>query len=238
MPTLVHDCPRCGARGHTFDVAADVYAGQEYDWQSAHEVCAVCRRCHKPTLFRVVLQDYGLADGVLSAGKLSGLTGDLEPRFSIERYVSLADVRTSPPPADLPEDISKAFQEGATCISIGCINAAATMFRLCLDLATKGLLPDEGAFDGPDKNTRRNLAPRLRWLFDNKLLSADLRPLSAAVKDNGDDGAHSGILTADEASDLLEFARAFLERLYTEPAKLAAATQRVADRRATAAKRV
>jgi hypothetical protein len=44
----------------------------------------------------------------------------------------------------LPANIENAFSEGAGCLSIECFNAAATMFRLCVDLATRPLLPVDG----------------------------------------------------------------------------------------------
>lgn len=79
--------------------------------------------------------------------------------------------------------------------------------------------------------TRRNLAPRLEWLFDNGRLPADLRDLSAAVKDDGNDGAHDGNLSEEDAEDIYDFAYALLERIYTEPARLKARAARAAARR-------
>ena len=67
-------------------------------------------------------------------------------------------------------------------MAVGCFNAAAAMFRLSLDLATKDLLPGEGVKDF-DYSTRRFLARRLKWLFDNKKLPEALRELSSVVKD-------------------------------------------------------
>lgn len=192
----------------------------------------MCRRCKKPSLFRVDLALSNLSASFEKTGALTAIGGDLEPAFEIKGMVSLADIAEVDPPADLPEPIEDAFSEGAKCFAIGCFNAAATMFRLSLDLATKQMLPDVDEAGGPNSQERRNLAPRLRWLFANGKLPADLQPLSEAVKENGDDGAHAGILDKNEAEDLLDFARALLERLYTEPAKLAAARQRVIDRRA------
>ena len=65
-----------------------------------------------------------------------------------------------------------------------------------LDLASKSLLPDPSNTAGPqpDRFQRRNLGPRLAWLFDNGLLPADLRTLASSVKDDGNDSAHAGTI--------------------------------------------
>jgi hypothetical protein len=104
------------------------------------------------------------------------------------------------------------------------------MFRLCIDLATRPLLPEE-ELDGLTRKIRRDLGLRLPWLFDNSKLPSDLRELSSCIKDDGNDGAHAGTLKKEDAEDLLEFASAFLERLYTEPEKLRLAKERRDDRR-------
>lgn len=74
--------------------------------------------------------------------------------------------------------------------------------------------------------TRRFLALRLKWLFDNKLLPEPLRDLASAVKDDGNDGAHDGSLTQEDAENLADFTIALLERLYTEPQRLKLAKER------------
>ena len=102
-----------------------------------------------------------------------------------------------PVPEHLPEDIEAAFKEGATCLSVGCYNAAGTMFRLCVDFATKSKLPDQDD-NGLNRSTRRSLGLRLAWLFDNGHLPIALRDLSAAVKEDGNDGAHAGTLSREE----------------------------------------
>jgi len=162
----------------------------------------------------------GLTKVGMDVGHLVDLTG----------FVTAADNASKPAPPDLPEELETPFIEGTRCLASGCPNAAGAMFRLCLDIATKSRLPEDS--DGaPDKHTRRNLAPRLKWLFDNNGLPEALRALSDAVKANGDDGAHEGSLTAHDAEDIYDFAYALLDRLYSEPARLAAAARRREERR-------
>ena len=58
MAMLVKDCPRCGSASITFDVAAQVYIGQEYGWVSYFEVFCICRNCNRPTIFIVRLRNH------------------------------------------------------------------------------------------------------------------------------------------------------------------------------------
>jgi hypothetical protein len=163
--------------------------------------------------------------------------GALNPYFEIERFISIRDNVATKPPEHLPDDIKKAFTEGAACLSIECNNAAATMFRLCVDLATRPLLPPRKAEDEadesesysttedsneprPNRKQRRDLGLRLKWLFDNDKLPSDLRGLAGCVHQDGNDGAHIGNLSKEDAEDLIDFTIALLERLFTEPEKL------------------
>lgn len=93
------------------------------------------------------------------------------------------------------------------------------------------MLPDQDD-DGLNRTIRRSLGLRLAWLLDHGHLPEALRELSAAVKEDGNDGAHAGTLNKVDAEDLLDFTVALLERMYTEPARLRLAKQRREERRA------
>ena len=124
------------------------------------------------------------------------------------------------------------FHEGVTCIAVGCYNAAGTMFRLCVDLTTKSMLPPKDT-PGLNTKTRCDLGLRLPWLFENGRLSEPLKDLSSCIKEDGNDGAHAGNLSEADASDLLDFSVALLERIYTEPERLQLAKERRDARRST-----
>jgi len=151
--------------------------------------------------------------------------------FQIDSYVSVKDFAALKPPEHLPGVVEEAFSEGAACLSIGANNAAAAMFRLTIDLATKGFLPPEDTESGPTRQQRRVLASRLDWLFQQKLLAADLKELATSVREDGNDGVHDGNLAQGEAEDLADFSVALLTRIYTEPARIEVAKQRRQARR-------
>jgi hypothetical protein len=58
-------------------------------------------------------------------------------------------------PKYLPENLEAAFK-AATCLAVQCWNASAAMLRLCIDLATKPMLPAED-IEGLNRRTRRDL---------------------------------------------------------------------------------
>ena len=235
MSELVEDCPRCGSKKMTFDLTQQHLIRIEYDWQQWFEAFCICRQCKKATIFVLSQQDPSIAD-YLSKNGLLNLAGAVNRYMNIESYISIKDIATVQPAEHLPGEIEAAFKEGAACMGIGCYNAAGTMFRLCLDLSTRPKLPeDKDNPEGPNAKVRRDLGLRLPWLFDHGLLPSDLRELSSCVKEYGNDGAHVGNLTKDDAEDLLDFTNAILERLFTEPERLRIAKERRDSRRGTKA---
>jgi hypothetical protein len=239
-PLLQADCPRCGAGSMTFDVKAHVFVDKQFGWKTWHEVFAVCRHCQKSTIFVVTLtlqaqENFNQQCKAIfqNPNTIMNIIGTLNQFFEILRHIGLRDNFTGDPPEHLPPDIEAAFREGAACNVIGCYNAAATMFRLCLDFASKPLLPGptNPTATQPSKNQRFNLGARLSWLFDNGLLPEVLRELATCVREDANDGAHAGTLTKADAEDVLDFTQALLTRLYTEPKKLELAELRRKERR-------
>ena len=229
MAELVTDCPRCGSAKTTFDVLEATVIRHEYGWQNWREAFCVCRHCGRSTVF--VVADEGTREAeYISQKGLSNLPGSINKIVRIQGYVTAKDRDATPPPEHLPPDIHAAFVEGATCLAVNCYNAAGTMFRLCVDKATRALLPPEDA-GGLNAKIRRNLGLRLPWLIDAGLLPGALRELSSCIKDDGNDGAHDGSLAKQDAEDLLDFTFVLLERLFTEPARLRIANERRLARR-------
>jgi hypothetical protein len=228
MSELVTDCPRCKSQKITFDAREDIYIGQYYGWKKYYEVFCICRSCKKSTVFVLSQNDTSVTNLLEKSGP-AGLKMALTGIMDVENYISTKDVATETPPDYLPKNIDSAFREGAACMAIGCFNAGATMFRLCLDLATRAMLPEENE-NGLNQRIRRSLGLTLEWLFDNKILPESLRELASCVQDDGNDGAHQGTISKEDAEDILEFAFLLLERLYTEPKRLELAKSRRLER--------
>ena len=230
MSELVFNCPRCNAKNVTFDVLSGVTLNQLGGWQHRVEAFCVCRHCHKSTVALIREKNRDTLARLEYAGGLGGFKGNVNADFILDGYISLKDNAATEPPEHVPPDIEAVFKEGATCMAVGCFNAGGTMFRLCLDIATKSFLPKEND-NGLNHKIRRNLGFRMKWLFDNNTLPKALEELASCVKEDGNDGAHEGTLTKADAEDLLDFTVALLERLYTEPATLKLAQERRDARR-------
>ena len=229
MAELVADCPRCGAKQITFDLYYSTTVPRDLDPLFYREVFCQCRACDRATIFVLTLRDVNCQD---SFDKLHTVPVVVNSFTTVYKYISLRDVAPHSPPQHLPQDVESAFREGATCLTVECYNAAATMFRLCLDIATRNMLPSEGA-QKINARTRNSLGLRLAWLFDHELLPNSLRELSDCIKDDGNDGAHQGTLTKEDAWDIYDFSYELLERIYTEPQRIMLAKERRDKRRET-----
>ena len=232
MAELLANCPRCGAAKTTFDLLASVVTRVEYEWQHHHEAFCVCRHCARSTVFHLADQEPGIGKVVRAQGGVNAINGSVNQYFKVLGFISQKDGSTIAAPEHLPGAVRSAFEEGALCLAVGCFNAAGTMFRLAVDLATKELLPADNT-NGLNSLVRRNLGLRLPWLFDNGLLPEALRDLSTCIKDDGNDGAHTGSLQKRDAEDLIDFTTALLERIYTEPERLRQAKARRDARNST-----
>lgn len=233
MSELVANCPRCGTSKITFDLRAVTIVGVQHNWQRWYEAFCVCRHCGRSTIF--VLAESGIDEQkTINKFGLEKVPSAANDYVRVDRYVSAKDRPSVPPPEHVPENIRSVFAEGATCLSVDCFNAAGTMFRLCVDLSTSGLLPEQDV-NGLNTKIRRSLGLRLTWLLDQGRLPETLRDLSHCIKEDGNDGAHAGTLNKADAEDLLDFTTALLERLYTEPRRLELAKERRAARRKPAA---
>jgi hypothetical protein len=229
MAQLVANCPRCGAKKITFDLVSAIKTRIYYDWQNWNEAFCICRQCLRSTTFVLSESANGDYEYVHKTG-LVKIEGAVNRFATLEGLITLKDTAAVEPPEFVPESIEAIFREGATCLAVGCNNAAGAMFRLCIDLVTSALLPAEDV-QGLNARTRRNLGLRLPWLFDNGRLPEALRELSSCVREDGNDAAHAGTLTKEDAEDLLDFTAVLLERIYTEPMRLKLAQERRERRR-------
>ncbi len=229
MSEIVANCPRCKSQQMTFDLVNALPTVKRHGWQNHWEAFCICRNCFRSTVF--VLQQKSHDDNdFLRKNKLSDLNFSVNQVASIQGHISQKDEIADAPPEHLPENIHSIFIEGAACMAIGCHNAGATMFRLCIDLATSSMLPVENE-NGLNNRIRRSLGLRLEWLFEKNILPGALQELSACIKEDGNDGAHEGSLSEEDAADILDFTYVLLERLYTEPHRLELAKQRRQARR-------
>ena len=144
MAQLVANCARCGANQITFDVLSAIVIRTQYSWQQWYEAFSICRQCLRSTVF--VLSESANSDYEYVHKKgLLNIEDALNRFVDIEGRITLKDTATVSPPDFVPDEIADVFREGATCLAVDCNNAAGTMFRLCIDLVTRSMLPEEAA---------------------------------------------------------------------------------------------
>ncbi|MEO9168611.1 MAG: DUF4145 domain-containing protein [Aestuariivirga sp.] len=240
MATIVCDCPRCGAKSITFDILSQNFVFVRYDWMRFYEIYSRCRKCLKGTVFVVAAKDYSSQTKFSGRGIVEN-NDDISETFENEGFLNIKDLAISQPPEFLSPEISAVYREAVTCFAVQAYNGAGTMFRLCLDLATEPLLPPESEAESeagtpkkpkPNSKQRRDLGLRIAWLLDNNRLPESFRELAQCVREDANDGAHVGNLSAADAEDLQDFTFALLERLITEPERLKKAQERRVARRA------
>ena len=226
MAMLILDCPRCGERRMTMDLkAASTYT----EGLVHHEMYLQCRHCNKSAVWHAQPGINKHPPGALLSSK--EVVNDHLVNVSVVRPVA----SSQPAPEHTPANLKKIFDEGAECYAIGCWNAAGSMFRKIVDEISKSLLPPSTEAV-PDKHTRYNLKPRLKWLFDNGKLAKEVEGLADCIREDANDAVHNAPIGEPEATDLLDFTVQLLERLYTTPGRLKAAEGRRLARREAAKK--
>lgn len=239
MSTFVFDCPSCNAKKSTFDIKGYTLRPSAFDCK-CWNLFSTCRACFTTLNINADVRVERLAtlkqtNNNSTQRILTEIKNFLDTQIDIsiwfEKYnYSPILPNAELPPEYIPSDIENIFNEAAKCFAIGCFNASGAMFRLCLDITTKHIL-DQNQGLSPSANDNKSIHSRLNWIFSKNILPRDLEDLSRCIKDDGNDAAHDGTLTKDDAADLLDFTYILLERVYTEPARILNAQQRRLSRR-------
>ncbi|QNN55978.1 DUF4145 domain-containing protein [Diaphorobacter ruginosibacter] len=230
MTQLIHNCPRCGAKQITFDALNVANINTKALTTTVGEVFSICRHCRKSTVF-ICASLHPMDVKTFRNLFGEGIARTANDAVSVRGFVSPRDLSaSSEPPEHVPDDIAKIFKEGAVCESLRCFNAAGTMFRLCLDMATSNILPAQDV-DGLNSKIRRSLGLRVNWLLKTNRLDPVLEELSLCIREDGNDGAHQGLLSEIDAADIRDFTYELLQRMYTHPERLKLAAVRRDARR-------
>ncbi|WP_295376832.1 DUF4145 domain-containing protein [uncultured Stenotrophomonas sp.] len=148
---------------------------------------------------------------------MSNATGDFD-QTARTSGVSVIDAYPAKETLDAPDHVSDAvrrpFVQGLDNAERGNSDAAASMFRKAIDVATRELDPS---------TTGKPLAKRIDLLADNGKLTSDLKEWAHLIRLDGNQGAHDDEeLSRDEIEQLKEFTRLFLIYTFTLPAQVQA----------------
>ncbi|WP_157768155.1 DUF4145 domain-containing protein [Xanthomonas citri] len=115
-------------------------------------------------------------------------------------------------PANVSENVRRAYLQGCDNAARGNRDAAAAMFRKALDVSTKELDP---------QSANRNLKPRIDALYQSGKLTADLKDWAHLIRLDGNEGAHDeDELTGEQIEQLESFTELFLIYTFTLPAEV------------------
>ncbi|MEN8511973.1 DUF4145 domain-containing protein [Burkholderia sp. RS02] len=199
MPTLVHDCPHCGASNSAFNIA---YSNQHPSKQHQWNALGICPSCGEGI--------YVLSHAIVP--NLGQLAGNLATMGNVSILKVLPRPEKVESPDHIPPAANRAFQEGVACLAIGKATAAAAMFRRCLEIALKAHSPDIEAW---------KLEKRIDKLFNEGRITKDLQEWAHRVRLDGNDALHEAEeFTKESSIELMEFTRMVLVYLYTLPEKI------------------
>jgi len=222
------DCPRCGQVRTTFDVRASTYVGKSNATWEEWECFLQCRQCFKPSIGLLRARSFSTDSPSKKGGEY------VNAGFELVEWIFNVPNRRGCPDY-VPDDVKRIFEEAASCSAIGAWDAAGTMFRKTLDVATRSITPkpDSSAEPRPTSwKAYKDLRLRLDWLFENRLLDPSLKDLSSCIHEDGNDAAHDPTgIRKPEAEDLADFTENVLETIYTVPGQIAENRKRREERR-------
>ena len=142
---------------------------------------------------------------------LLNIAGGVNRYVGIEGFISLKDTAAVEPPEHIPENVEKIFREGRHAYPLDATSAAGTMFRLCIDIVKREMLP-EGDVEGLNARARRDLGLRLPWLFDHGNLPEACESYRLVCAKTVTTVPMQEPSTQEDAEDLLDFTIMLLER--------------------------
>ncbi|WP_333992686.1 DUF4145 domain-containing protein [Burkholderia orbicola] len=204
MPTLVRDCPHCGAAHATFSIP---YANPHPLTANEWNALGVCPACGYSVSIHV--QSMGGSNKIMNLLSLSGNLDALDNVLQVDVFPRSEKIES---PEHIPASAARAFDEGTACLTRGNATAAAAMFRRCLEIALKQHSPDIEAW---------RLEKRIDKLFSEGRITVDLKEWAHRIRLEGNDALHeSEEFTAETAGEMMEFTRMVLMYLYTLPERI------------------
>ncbi|WP_186062181.1 DUF4145 domain-containing protein [Burkholderia gladioli] len=205
MPTLVHDCPHCGATKAAFTIP---YSERNPTSGSLWNALGVCPACGYPA---AIVAHTHPGQPIHNLTNLQGAlkVGPHHNFFRISIFPSPEKIDT---PEHIPPNAARAFAEGADSLAGGRATAAAAMFRRCLEIALKQHSPDIEAW---------KLEKRIDKLFAEGRITKDLQEWAHRIRLEGNDALHEEEeFTKQTAGEMMEFTRMVLVYLYTLPERI------------------
>ncbi|WP_309628829.1 DUF4145 domain-containing protein [Brevundimonas sp.] len=202
MAMMIRDCPHCPATSVAFTIKWN--ASTSGATQIGAATCGACGKLIAFTLLSV-----GAA-----APDPSNIGGNIA---SIWQVTGAWPSRQAPTvPDHTPNAVARRFLEGEDAFNRHSWNAAVSMYRSALDIATKGL---EGV---PEKQT---FYKRLIWLRDQGRITDEMKSWADQVRIEGNEALHDPEdFEESDAKPLRLFTEMFLRYIFELPGEVAAFT--------------
>ncbi len=184
---MIVECPHCQTFVETDEIGAYEYL-RHGENPSGRYLLLKCRRCEKP----ILVNQHNV--GNLAEGDIWDTPSRLYP--STEIHIN----------PNAPPEIRTAYEEAVSCYQARAYTAAAIMCRKTLE----GISAVHGIRE-------RNLVGALRAMRDQGLIDERLYEWSDALRLAGNEAAHGVGITVslDDARDMLDFANAILDYLFS-----------------------
>lgn len=202
MAILLINCPHCGGNSMTFTVKAQSQLSK------------------KPRFFFLFTTCGGCSKGVLAECEnplgydLVNNAGNLKDKDGVRLVEYWPAPKTTDAPRFTPANVARFYSQAVKAMSREDWDAAGSMSRKALDVATRHL-------DTSDAFAKKPLASRIDDLAARQLITPQMREWAHAIRVDGNDAVHDpDQFTQEEAETLYSFADLFLQYVFTMPGML------------------
>ncbi|MCX2696697.1 DUF4145 domain-containing protein [Ochrobactrum chromiisoli] len=212
MAFFVRDCVRCGVRTIQHMLVGQTQTdAKNYEW----EVIGACTDCQQASVYLFRLRAIG-------ESPMTYTKGNIETNQSSLAGTPIRIATTSMELSEyIPKRIAGLFREANECRQMTWYEAAGSMYRKTLDVATKHIFSHDPRL--AEKNPANALRSRIKAMGEMGILEHDIVELADIVALDGNDAVHDeDPYTKEEAEALEDLTLDLLDRLFVRPAKIAA----------------
>lgn len=209
MAFFVRDCVRCGVKKVQHFVVGNNRIRYRH-W----EVAGACAHCSSISIYDWISPNDNIG--------INSYENSLEQSDATLAEMPIRIATTAMELSEhIPERIAGLFREANECRQMTWYEAAGSMYRKTLDVATKYIYSHDPRL--VDKKPADALRVRIKSLGEMKILDNDIVELADIVALDGNDATHDiDPYTREEAEALEDLTLDLLERLFVRPARIAA----------------
>jgi hypothetical protein len=212
MPSLVLECPHCGAEKMAFTLMCEIAATTPPAMTARYRTLLICGGCEEAV---IGVFDRQIVTNSYPQHGLTPASCQSDPRRNQWQLTAIyPKPEPSKCPPHTPDDLKRIFLQASDSLKRNAPDASGAMSRKVVDVSTQMLL-------GEKSKDYRTIYDRIEALADKGTLTPDLRDWAHEVRLGGNDAAHDlDPFQKEEAEELLDFAELYLTYVYTLPNRL------------------